>query len=198
MDSLTKHLTSYASGLTYSDLPPEVVDRTKRIILDSVGCALGAARAEPAAIAHAAALEVTAKHPATLMVTGERTSPDLAAFVNGVRVRYQDFSDAYVSAAGLCHPSDMFGPVLAAVETARGGGTDLILGIALAYEIFCGITDAGAMRGLRTWDQAAFGIIAASAAVSKAMGLDQERMAHALSLAATSHLTVGQVRRGAL
>ena len=44
MDSLTKHLTAYASGLTYSDLPPEVVDKTKRIILDSVGCALGAAR----------------------------------------------------------------------------------------------------------------------------------------------------------
>ena len=198
MDRLTEQLTCYASGLAYSDLPPEVVDKTKRIILDSVACALGAARAAPAAIARAGALEVTAKRPATLMVTGERTSPDLAAFVNGVLVRYQDFSDAYVSASGLCHPSDVFGPVLASVETARGGGQDLILGIALAYEIFCGITDTGAMRGMRTWDQAAFGIIAASVAVSRAMGLDQERMAHALSLAATSHLTVGQVRRGAL
>jgi 2-methylcitrate dehydratase len=198
MDKLTERLTSYASGLAYHDLSPEVVDRTRRIILDSVGCALGAARAEPAAIARAAALDVTARHPATLMITGEQTSPDLAAFVNGVLVRYQDFSDAYVSASGLCHPSDMFAPVLAAVETARGTGQDLILGVALAYEIFCGITDAGAMRGLRTWDQAAFGVIAASIAVSKAMGLDRERMAHALSLAATSHLTVGQVRRGAL
>lgn len=94
MDRLTAHLTSYASGLAYADLPPEVVDATKRIILDSVGCALGAARAEPAAIARAVALEVTARHPATLMVTGERTSADLAAFVNGVLVRYQDFSDA--------------------------------------------------------------------------------------------------------
>ncbi len=198
MDSLTERLTAYASGLAYSDLSPEVVDRTKRIILDSMGCALGAARAEPAAIARALASQVTAKHPATLLVTGERTSPDLAAFVNGVLVRYQDFSDTYVSASGLCHPSDMFAPVLAAVETAGGGGKDLILGTALAYEIFCGITDAGAMRGMRTWDQAAFGVIAASVAVSKAMGLDQERMGHALSLAATSHLTVGQVRRGAL
>ena len=198
MDSLTKQLTSYACGLTYADLSPEVVDKTKRIILDSVGCALGAARAEPVAIARAVALEVSSKHPATLMLTGEKTSPDLAAFVNGVLVRYQDFSDAYVGPMGLCHPSDVFGPVLAAVETVHGGGKELILGVALAYEIYCGITDSGAMHNSRTWDQAAFGIIAASLAVSKAMGLDEERMAHALSLAATSHLTVGGVRRGAL
>lgn len=198
MDKLTRQLAAYASELSYADLSPAAVDATKRIILDLVGCALGAARAEPAAIARSLALEVTARHPATLMVTGEQTTPDLAAFVNGVLVRYQDFSDAYVSGSGLCHPSDMFGPVLAAVETAHGGGRDLILSMALAYEIFCGITDSGAMRNAPTWDQATFGVIAASIAVSKAMGLDQERMGHALSLAASSHLTVGQVRRGAL
>ena len=198
MDALTRQLTDYASNLTYADLSPQAIDKTKRIILDSIGCALGAARAEPASIARTLACEVSARHPATLMVTGERTTPDLAAFVNGVLVRYQDFSDAYVSGSGLCHPSDMFGPVLAAVEGARGGGRDLILAIALAYEVFCGITDSGAMRNASTWDQATFGVIAASLAVSKAMGLDRERMAHALSLAASSHLTVGQVRRGAL
>lgn len=198
MDNLTRQLTAYASSLAYADLSPAAVDKTKRIVLDLLGCALGAARAEPAAIARELALEVTSRHPATLMITGEKTSPDLAAFVNGVLVRYQDYSDAYVSASGLCHPSDMFGPVLAAVETAGGGGRDLILSMALAYEIFCGITDSGAMRNAPTWDQATFGVIAASLAVAKAMGLDQERMGHALSLAASSHLTVGQVRRGAL
>ena len=198
MDKLTRQLTDYAAGLTYADLSRETIDATKRIILDLVGCALGAARAEPAAIARAVALEVSARHPATLLITGEKTSPDLAAFVNGVLVRYQDFSDAYVSRSGLCHPSDMFGPVLAAVETAHKGGRELILSTALAYEIFCGITDSGAMRNVRIWDQATFGVIAASLAVSKAMGLDQASMGHALSLAASSHLTVGQVRRGAL
>jgi 2-methylcitrate dehydratase len=198
MDSLSRQLTTYTSELSYADLSSETIDQTKRIILDLVGCALGAARAEPAAIARAIALEVKARHPATLMVTGETTSPDLAAFVNGVLVRYQDYSDAYVSATGLCHPSDMFGPVLAAVESAHGGGRDLILSLALAYEIFCGITDSGAMRNASNWDQATFGVIAAVLAVSKAMGLDRERMGHALSLAASSHLTVGQVRRGAL
>ena len=124
MDPLTRQLTDYASNLTYADLSPDAIDKTKRIILDSIGCALGAARAEPASIARALACEVSARHPATLMVTGEKTTPDLAAFVNGVLVRYQDFSDAYVSGSGLCHPSDMFGPVLAAVEGAQRAAGD--------------------------------------------------------------------------
>jgi hypothetical protein len=63
----------------------------------------------------------------------------------------------------------------------------LSFSIALAYEVFCGITDSGAMRDAPTWDQATFGVIPVSLAVSKAMGLDLERMGHALSLAASSH-----------
>jgi len=43
MDQLTEQLVEYAQALSYEDLPPEVVDRTKRLILDTVGCALGAA-----------------------------------------------------------------------------------------------------------------------------------------------------------
>jgi 2-methylcitrate dehydratase len=48
--------------LTYADLSPAAIEQTKRIILDLIGCALGAARAEPAAIARAVALDVTADH----------------------------------------------------------------------------------------------------------------------------------------
>src|SRR5207237_6826500 len=43
MDQLTERLVEYALALSYEDLPPEVVERTKRLILDTVGCALGAA-----------------------------------------------------------------------------------------------------------------------------------------------------------
>ena len=48
MDRIVQQLTSYASDLTYDDLPFEVVARAKQLILDTVGCALGAAPSEPA------------------------------------------------------------------------------------------------------------------------------------------------------
>lgn len=37
MDQLTERLGEYAQSLSYEDLPPEVVERTKRLILDTVG-----------------------------------------------------------------------------------------------------------------------------------------------------------------
>jgi 2-methylcitrate dehydratase PrpD len=39
MDPLTRQLTDYASNLTYADLSPDAIDKTKRIILDSIGWA---------------------------------------------------------------------------------------------------------------------------------------------------------------
>jgi 2-methylcitrate dehydratase PrpD len=47
MDQLTERLVEYALTLSYEDLPPEVVERAKRLILDTVGCALGAAPWKP-------------------------------------------------------------------------------------------------------------------------------------------------------
>ena len=42
-DRILNHLYDYALKLSYRDLPKEVVRRTKHIILDTVGCALGGA-----------------------------------------------------------------------------------------------------------------------------------------------------------
>ena len=203
MNALTDQLVSYALELSFDDLPPDVVHHTKRVILDTVGCALGGATSEPARIAAAVAAGVSAARPATLLVSGQRTSPDIAALVNGIMVRYQDFNDTYLAHA-LCHPSDMFAPVLAAVEAAGGSGRDLILGTVLGYEIYCSVVDASAAaaqasgRRRSGFDQAAFGIIGAAVAAGRLLGLGREQLAHALSLAVVSHLALGQARLGQL
>ena len=119
MDRILQHLSDYASELTYCDLPQEVIDRTKHIVVDTIGCALGAAQSPPAVIARAAASEVTSAAPATVLVSGQKTSPDLAAFVNGVMIRYLDYNDTYTS-FGTCHPSDLLAPVLAVVVVEPG------------------------------------------------------------------------------
>ena len=58
MDRTTEYLSSYAESLRYSDLPQEVVDKTKRVIIDTLGCALGGYSSDPSKIARAMA-EVT-------------------------------------------------------------------------------------------------------------------------------------------
>jgi 2-methylcitrate dehydratase PrpD len=41
MTTVVEQLAAYACALRYDDLPPEVVQQAKRLIVDTVGCALG-------------------------------------------------------------------------------------------------------------------------------------------------------------
>ena len=129
------------------------------------------------------------------MIGGQKTSPDLAAFANGVMIRYLDFNDTYAGSP-TCHPSDLLAPVLAVADAKRGDGKDVILGTVLGYEVFCGLIDAGAKERGRIWDQSTYGVIAAAVVAAKLFGLTKEQMANGISLAVSSHIGLEQIRRG--
>jgi 2-methylcitrate dehydratase len=194
-DRILKHLCDYALKLSYHDLPQEVIGRAKHIVLDTVGCVLGGAESPPAKIARAAASEITSAVPSTVMISGQKTSPDLAAFANGVMIRYLDFNDTYAGSP-TCHPSDLLAPVLAVVDAKNGDGKDVIVGMVLGYEVLCGLIDAGANERGGIWDQSTYGVIAAAVAAAKFFGHTREQMTNAISLAVTSHISLEQIRRG--
>jgi 2-methylcitrate dehydratase len=194
-DRILHHLCDYALALSYHDLAEEVIRRTKQIVLDTVGCALGGAESPPGKIAMAAASEITSAVPSTVLISGLKTSPDLAAFANGVMIRYLDFNDTYAGSP-TCHPSDLLAPVLAVVDARDGTGKDVILGMVLGYEILCGLIDGGSKERERDWDQSTYGVIAAAVAAARLLGHTKEQMANAISLALASHISLEQIRRG--
>ncbi|MBI2172507.1 MAG: MmgE/PrpD family protein [Chloroflexi bacterium] len=198
MDQRIEKMITYAQGLTYEDLPPEVVGRAKHLILDTIGCALGAAPGAPGRIVRAAAAKVTSATPATVMVSGSKTSPDMAAFANGVMARYLDWNDGYFGAHGGGHPSDMLAPTLAAVETTHGGGKEAILGFVLGYEAQCGMADAGGMDAKIGSNQTLDGAVGAVVLASRTLGLDKEQMRHAINLAMAACRPMGRQSRGQL
>jgi 2-methylcitrate dehydratase len=141
---------------------------------------------------------VRSDFPATVMFSGQKTSPELAAFANGSMIRYLDYNDTYTG-QGTTHPSDMLAPALAAAELARSDGKAVILGMVLGYEVLCGLTDSGAMKQGphgQIWDQATYGVISAAVLSGRLIGLKKEQMTHAISLAISSHLSLGQIRVG--
>src|SRR5438552_880338 len=114
--TLAERFADYAATLRYEDLTPEAIHEAKRRLLDSLGCAMGALHSEPAFIARDLARTVTSNtHPATVIGTGQRSSPELAAFANGVLFRYLDYNDTYLSKEPA-HPSDNLAAVLAVAE----------------------------------------------------------------------------------
>src|SRR5262245_7720499 len=97
MDSMIETLAEYAAGLRYKDLPPAVVHECKRKLIDTLGCAVGGFASQPAAIARALAAKSRGNPSARVLGTRERSTPELAAFANGVAMRYLDFNDAYAA-----------------------------------------------------------------------------------------------------
>src|SRR5215475_11840442 len=95
--TLAEKLADYTASLRWADLPPAVVHEAKRRMIDSLGCALGAWRAEPCAMARSVAAGFSAKSGATLLGTRRQTTPDWAAFANGCLIRYLDYNDTYLS-----------------------------------------------------------------------------------------------------
>lgn len=47
--SQTSELANFVAGVRFEHLPAEVVQQAKKVLLDAVGCALGAFRDEPGA-----------------------------------------------------------------------------------------------------------------------------------------------------
>ncbi|MYE47437.1 MAG: MmgE/PrpD family protein [Chloroflexi bacterium] len=196
-DPIVERLAGYASSLEFEDLPGEVVHQVKRLVIDSIGCGLGASDAAPVRAARELALEVRGSSPATLLGTRETTTPEMAAFVNGAMVRYLDFNDTYTG-KDAAHPSDNIPVVLAAAEAHERSGRELIAAIVLAYEVQAAWADSFQLASGGVWDQAAYAAISAPLGAGKVIGLTAEQLAEALRISVVSSMTLAEARRGTI
>ena len=196
MKTLAERLSAYAAELHYDVLPAETVHEVKRRLLDTLGCAMGAYRSEPATIARTLAQTVSSNMPATVIGTAHKSSPEMAAFANGVHFRYLDYNDTYLSREPA-HPSDNLSAVLAIAEPFGASGKDIITATVLAYEIQCRLCDAASIRA-RGWDHVTYGSFSTSLAAGKLLGLTETQLTHAQGLAGVPNNAMRQTRVGML
>jgi 2-methylcitrate dehydratase len=194
--NLAERLSAYAAGLRFEDLPPEAVHEAKRRLIDSLGCAMGAYSSEPATIARIVAQTVSSTLPATVLGTSHRSSPEMAAFANGVLFRYLDYNDTYLSKEPA-HPSDNLAAILAVAEPQNASGSEIIAATVLAYEIQCRLCDAASIRA-RGWDHVTYGSFSTSLAAGRLLGLNEEQLTHAQGLAGVPNNAMRQTRVGML
>ena len=196
MPTIAQQMSSWTVALHYSRLPEEVTHLAKRMIIDTIGCALGGYASEPSKIARDLAGMVSSSQPCTLIGSGQTSSPDLATFANGVMIRYLDYNDGYTSQESG-HPSDSIAAVLSATEMAGLGGRRAITATVAAYEAFCRLGDAATLR-YRGYDHVTNGCIASVLGATRSLGLDEEQTHQALNLGIAPNIALGQTRGGVL
>ncbi|HTX82205.1 MAG TPA: MmgE/PrpD family protein [Streptosporangiaceae bacterium] len=196
VDKTTEQLVEYATSFSAGDLTGSVQEATLLRMVDTIACAIVGYDALPVRIAIEAARPVSSITPATVLGAGFTTSPELAAFVNTSMVRTYDWNDGMLAQGGG-HPSDMIPAVLAAGETIHADGQQVMLSIALAYELLGALGNAAPVRD-RGWDQGTFMGISAALAVGRMLGLNARQLANAASLALVPHIPLRVNRTGQL
>jgi 2-methylcitrate dehydratase len=186
----------FAQTIEYRHLSAAAVHAAKARVLDSIGVGLAAYMAPPVRALRRVMPSVSDPWSARVWGSGQRTTPDLAALVNGSMVRYLDMNDAYRT-LDASHPSDNLPGVMAVAEARGLSGKDVILALAISFEIQCRFTDTVPFNE-HGWDQPLVGAMAAALAVGRIMGLDTEKLAHAASLAVIPHMPTYQTRSGEL
>ncbi len=196
MDATTEKLVEYTLTTGYDDLSDAVTAACKDRILDTLGCVAAAFDHPVSVTARRLAGRYSMDTPATILGSGQKTAPEMAAFANSVMLRVLDMSDTYRVLSGG-HPSDIMGAALAAAEIGDPDGKSLIAAITIGYEVYCGCCDAIDLNSLG-WDQPVYGVTASALCAGKLMGLSRDQLGHAVALAAVPNMAMIQTRKGEL
>jgi len=191
-----EQLANFVVRMTYEDLSEDARQQLKIRILDALGCAIGALEGPPIKMLRAQ-LEDFGGRPLVTLIGGGKSAPDRVALYNSALVRYLDYNDSYIAKKETCHPSDNLGAVLAASEYAHKSGREFLTALALAYQAQCRLSDVAPVRA-KGFDHTTQGAYAVAAGVSKALGLDQGRVANAVAISGTAYNALRVTRTGSL
>lgn len=190
MGVIVEQFADFARKTSFSDLPGDVVHEMKRVVLDSIGCALLGRLTSRGKIAGNLARRLGGPPESTVIGTSDMVSCANAAFANGESMNALDF-DA-LSHIGRHDVPSVISGLLAISESAGISGSDFILGTAIAFEISgrvksaAGSLTTGSKNGKVPWPEvsavaegASLGVAAGS---GKIMSLDKQKIANAIGI----------------
>jgi 2-methylcitrate dehydratase len=131
---------------------------------------------------------------ATVFGSAVRSSPEWAAFANGVAVRELDFHDTFL-AAEYSHPGDNIPPILAVAQHTGRDGAALVRGIATGYEIQVDLVKAISLHAHKIDHVAHLGPSAA-AGIGTLLGLPVAMIYQAIGQALHTTTATRQSRKG--
>jgi 2-methylcitrate dehydratase PrpD len=184
--SIADQIAERIVSTEYGQIPAEAIAWAKTGLLDTVGVALAGADQDCARMAGAALGIGAAAGPSLVFGGKQRVDPLSAALINGTAAHALDYDDCSNSMGG--HPSAPIIPALIALGEQHGkSGRDLLTAYVIGFEVEAKIGRAVNLHHYeKGWHPTAtLGVFGSTAACAKLLGLDAQRTATALSIAAS-------------
>lgn len=183
---ITQTLAAFVASHPSRGWSEAIEHEAHRTLLNWAGCAVGAARHESVAAALAAVQVLQPAPQAAVLGRRERVDIASAALVNGIGSHTFDFDDTHLKT--IIHPA---GPVasalLALAEHTGASGRALIDALVLGIDVSCRIGNVMYPDHYdRGWHiTGSTGMLGAAAGCARLLGLDAQRTAMALGIAAS-------------
>jgi 2-methylcitrate dehydratase PrpD len=183
-DSLAYRFARFEEKLNFDFVPREVVDATKSYILDWFGCAIGGSGVPSSQSILRVARELNGRSDSTVMGSGDKMEPTLAAMVNGTMSHALEMDDDHRTMCG--HPGVAVIPAALAMSEKMGlNGKQFVEAVIVGYEMI--IRSGTCFLGRAYYDgwhpTSTCGVFGAAASAAKAMALNSEQTATAFGLA---------------
>ena len=192
--STTRALADFVARTEFDQLPPFVVMETKRLLLDTIGCAIGGVHTEKGRLAIKLAETLGGPPETSLFGTNQKVSAASSAYATGELMNALDY-EALLSPPEHATPYVLAAP-LAVGEMKGISGKECILATALAHELATRfgssllfgkrfnveLPERGIALSIPT---AGFGhcVFAGTAAAARVWGLGTDEIAHAMGIA---------------
>jgi 2-methylcitrate dehydratase PrpD len=186
MEYLAGQLGRWGAGLTIDDVPADVVLATQKALLNTIGTTLGAFELEDVQRALEIAKVDGESGRSTVFVDGSKLPLMSALFVNGVMCNTLGQEETHPVSG--THPAETTIPaVLALAELRRLSGRTVLEAVLTGIETTVAVAKMALTPAVK-YDNceapAVYGTVGAAAAAGRALGLDPERLGHAIALGA--------------
>jgi 2-methylcitrate dehydratase PrpD len=129
----TERLGDYLAAVPKTDLPPQVVHKTKHHVIDTVAAMVSGAQL-PAGVRGLAYVEPYVGGGSSALVGGRRVSPVEAALANGMSAHADETDDSH--AGSISHPGCAVVPAALAVGDHLGSsGAQVLRAVAAGYDV---------------------------------------------------------------
>ena len=184
-DGETAKVASYISTATYDNIPPEVIHKVKRHILDTLGAMVMAVEIDVGKVIVEFARRQPGKEESTVIGSNFKTLCTTAGFVNGMLGHADELDDVHHGA--VLHQGCITVPAALALGEREGAnGKAFINAIVVGYDINCRVCTALNPILIRQNNHSVLGVptcFGATAVASSILGLSEKQICSALGLA---------------
>lgn len=177
-----KKLLSFIQDTSWDTMSDDVRNQAKKCFLDLAGVITTGAKNNSSKKAAQYVRENYPSGDCTVLATGEKSNLIGAALANGMAANALDLDDGYSLLRG--HPgAGFFGALITAAEKSNCTYGELLAALVVAYEV--SIRDGYTIRNYYGWDHSSgsYSTFGTAAAVGKLMGLSDEKLEMAISIA---------------